>query len=263
MFKNNNKIFFFLILAVVTSIAHVAERFHFYYFNPDSTQSNLRQLKSNMDIALQKNDIQASFQPFTRFTDFDQQIRKNRPALLYVPHWYFKRYGDELGLRPLLYSWRNGKSSYQKRLITHIRSKKKLDALSDTTLAMTPMGSDGRAVLDKLVYSSRNKKAKNFSIIEVPRDADAVFAVALGQVDSALVSGSILKLLEKRNPKLTSSIRVIAETQPITLPILCYLEGSITDEKLELLRQQLQQNTQYKDRNIPIILGIDTWKSTI
>jgi len=257
----NNKLYLLLFLVFATGIAHVAERVKFYYFNPDSTQSNLRQLKSHMDTALQKNDIQASFQPFARFTDLDDQIRKDRPALLYVPHWYFEQFGKELGLRPLLRSWRDNKSVYQKRLITNIQTKKSFNKQINTTLAMTTMGPGSHAVLDRLRFFDSDNKIGNFNIIEVPKDADAVFAVALGQVDSALVSSSSLQLLEKRNPRLISSVQVIAETLPINLPILCYVEGTITEKKLETLRQQLLNDALKKDKNIPSILDIDTWGS--
>lgn len=213
-----------------------------------------------MDAALHENEIPASFQPFAHFSDIDKQIRKNQPTLLYVPYWYFERFGAELGLRLLLKSSRENKPDYQKKLITHIRfnSNNKQSAL--TTLAMTTMGPDSGAIMKQLTYLDKHSKLSNYSIIEVPKDADAVFAVALGQVDSALVSSSILDLLQKRNPRLISSIQVIAETPPITLPVLCYLKGTITDNQLDKLRQQFLQDANTDGKNIPEILGIDAWR---
>lgn len=248
----------FLVLSA--GIAHVAEQLQFYYFNPDSIQSNLRQLKSHMDTVLQKNEIQASFQPFAHLSDLDNQIRKNQPTLLYVPYWYFERYGNELGLQPLLTSWRNDKPDYQKKLITNILPRQNFGHQISKTLAMTTMGPDNTSILNRLTYYNDTNKTGQYNIIEVPKDADAVFAVALGQVDSALVSSSILQLLEKRNPKLISSIQIIAETQPINLPVLCYLKGTIKDKQLEMLRQQFQKDASMEGRNIPKILGIDTWR---
>jgi len=254
----NKKIYFLISLVLVTGVAQVAERIQFYYFNPDSIKSNLRQLKSNMDSVLQKNNIPAAFQPFAKFSDFNDNIRTQRPSLLYVPYWYFERYGKELKLRPLLTSLQDKKTNYQKKLITNINSKKSIGHLDHSSLAMTTMGPDSKSMLNNIVFSDNSINTKKFSIIEVPKDIDAIFAVALGQVDSALVSSINLQLLEKRNPRLTKSIRVIANTKPMTLPILCYLEGTLTEEKIKELRVQLK-NTDNLEQSVAQVLGVDAW----
>jgi len=216
-----------------------------------------------MDSVLTQNRQAFSFQPFSRLEDFDKQLRAERPSLLYVPYWYLERYGKEIGLRPLLQSIRLDKSTYQKQLITNIRSNKKIKELENGSLAMTTMGPESRSMLNTLIFSEHKMDVDKLSIVEVPKDADAVFAVALGQVDSALVSETNLQRLKQRNPRLTASVRIIADSKPITLPVLCYLEGAFSEEELEALRKQLQDSTTQKGKSIYKILNIDTWRPQI
>jgi len=261
---NNKKKYTLLIcLLLLVSAAKVAEHLSFFYFNPDSHQSNLSQLKSDMDSALIHNQQKFSFQPFARLDDFNKQLRSQRPSLLYIPHWYLDRFGKELGLRPLLHSLRENKTTYRKQLITNIRSNKKIHELENGSLAMTTMGPDSRSILNSVIFSQHKIRAEKLSIVEVPKDADAVFAVALGQVDSALVSETSLQLLKLRNPRLTASVHVIADTKPITLPVLCYLEGTFTEKELDTLRKQLSKPSPQKGKSIFNILNIDTWRPQI
>ena len=257
--NNNNKIYIVLFLLLLAGVAKVADTLSFFYFNPDSAQSNLSQLKTDMDASLSGSQQAISFQAFSRHENLLEQVKAGKPSLLYVPFWYIQRYGKELGIKPLLYSSRLDKTTYQKKLITNISSNKSIAELENSTMAMTTMGPDSRTILDSIIFSKHKLDSNKLSIIEVPKDADAIFAVALGQVDSALVSESNLTHLKQRNPRLTAAVRVIGSTNSISLPILCYVEGTLNEKELESLRAFVLKNGKTNNKKITDILNIDAW----
>jgi len=259
----NNKIIFVIGLLLLMGLAIAGSRFSLFYYNPDSAQSNLGQLKTDVDMLFTHNKNDVTFQAFSHFSDFDKQLRANRPILAYVPHWYLQQYGEELGLSPLLHSVRDDKTTYNKLLITNISSSKKAGGLKDASMAMTTLGPESRSILNKVLFTEHNVNADTLSIVEVPKDTDAVFAVALGQVDSALVSEASLRRLEKRNPRLTAAVKIVAETKPLALPILCYFDGTLDDAALAELRKQFLNSTPFKSKSIFSIFNIDTWRAQL
>ncbi len=83
-----------------------------YYLNPDSPQGNLVQLKRTMDDFFAKANPPITFQPFAHLVDFEEQLKVNTPAFLFIPGWYLKNYGSELNLRPLITPVRKGINTY-------------------------------------------------------------------------------------------------------------------------------------------------------
>ncbi|MHB8810161.1 MAG: substrate-binding domain-containing protein, partial [Desulfobulbaceae bacterium] len=96
---------------------YAATKIKFYYFNPDSVQSNFSLLSRGFGNFLQQAGLDATFQAFTQKSDFDQRIMDIQPDVVLVPSWYFQQYGQSLGLTPLLTSLENGKPNYTKVLM--------------------------------------------------------------------------------------------------------------------------------------------------
>ena len=236
----------------------------FYYYNPDSPQNNLSIVKSAFDSALTSIsgslDQQITFQPFSRLSDFDAQVRKKQPAIIYIPNWYLKSFGNELNIRPFLYSIRQGKSSYRKQLIINRKNPGNIIQLQHKTMAMTTMGPQSQNILNRIIFTQHRLTASNLSIVDVPKDTDAIFAVALGQVDSALVASFNLSKLQQINPRLTAAVYTAAESKPILLPVLCYIKGTISQGDLQLIKQQFMHAAQPEQKSLLEILHIDAWR---
>ena len=92
------------------------------------------------------------------------------------------------------------------------------------------------------------------------KDTDAIFAVALGQVDSALVASFNLSKLQQINPRLTAAVYTAAESKPILLPVLCYIKGTISQGDLQLIKQQFMHAAQPEQKSLLEILHIDAWR---
>lgn len=237
-----------------------AENFVFYYFNPDSSQSNLARLKSEMDICLGRLDPALTFQPFTHQVDFNRKIQEGAAALVFLPYWYLQKHAETLGLRPLLIPVRNHKTSYRKTLLVGRNSGLTLNNLGGAALAMTPMGVSSSESLKELLRLERAFPAEKIRVVLVPKDSDALFALALGQVDMALVAEENLEMISRINPRIAQAVRPLLATSPIPLPVLCYREGKMPMEKIERLKKAILEDRvtaeQFKE-----ILQIDDWQT--
>jgi hypothetical protein len=228
----------------------------FYFFSPDSPQNNLGRLKSDMESLLEGLDVSIEFQPFARLTDFDLQVREDRPAFVFAPHWYLRRYAGEIGFIPMLQSLREAQNSYRKLLVGRRNGHSGIKQPERMTLAMTSLGPGSKAVLRGLLKKNSVPNLDELSIVEVPKDADAIFAAALGQVDVALVSQANLKLFQTINPKLVDSLEVFSESTPVDMPVLGYIEGSVSEEQKEDLKHFMLSS---QESTVMRTLQIEGW----
>jgi hypothetical protein len=207
-----------------------------FYFNPDSPQNNLSRLKRNMDGFLSSANIPITFQPFTHLVDLENQLKAKPPAFLFVPQWYFEKHGAILNLHPLLIPIRKGTASYRKILLGMKNASFNRVRGPQATLAMTSMGPDGNTTLNSILFSPHGVAARNINAIIVPKDADALFALALGQVDMALVVKENMDLIAKINPNILQSVHPLLESKPIPMPLLCYIEGVASPSTVQELK---------------------------
>ncbi|MBF0266552.1 MAG: PhnD/SsuA/transferrin family substrate-binding protein [Gammaproteobacteria bacterium] len=244
-----------VILPLTDSQASAIKSFYFFY--PDSTQSNLSQVKSEVDSFFKQSDFNVRFQPFSHIKDFNLQITQSKPSFIFIPEWYYQQNKSSLGLKPILRPQRNGSGLYTKVLISQKQSVVNIDNLANHTLAMTTEGDSESSTLTQMLSNYQESSPKDINIINTAKDADAMFAVALGQVDVALVAKSTMEALAKINKRLTKNVKILAESAPIALPVLCYIEGSVTPSDVEKLRHIISEgHGQAKLKNM---FQIDGW----
>lgn len=264
MMRRSVAIGLFLFIAVVVCFDAAWVQSHtsmIYYFNPDSPQSNLSRLKRDMDEFLSKASFPISFQPFAHLVDFEQQLRGIPPAFIFVPEWYIKKYGDRLKLRPLLVPVHQGEASYRKILLGARGTDVDLNTAANITLAMTSMGPDGEAMLKEILFGPRGVATDKINPIIVPKDTDALFALALGQVDMALVAKRNLDQIAAVNPNILQTVRPLLESEPIPMPVLCCLEGVATEDSIkEIIALFLTDKVKKNRSNIREILQINEWQ---
>jgi hypothetical protein len=218
-----------------------ATKFSFYYFNPDSVQSNFSLLTKGFGSFLKEEGFDASFQAFAQKGDFDRKVREERPALLLVPSWYYQEYGENLGLQPLLISLENGKPNYTKILLIRKAAAFTVQQLKGRTVAMTTMGPNTEELLSNNFFKNQGVDFSTMNIIVTPKDADALYALALGQVDAALVGQSTLNMVCSVNQCILKEVREIASSAPIPMPLLCTIHGTLDKDNLAHLKQKFQE----------------------
>ena len=235
---------------------------HFFYFNPDSSHSNLSGLKQSMDTFLTTEGFSYSFQPFTRFRDFDRQVKEAHPALIFLPEWYLKQDGNDKKFKPLMIPVHEHASTYRKILLVAANSPLTADKLASATIAMTPVGSAGMTMLNEVIFKANNINPETLNVITTAKDSDALFALTLGQVKAALISEDNLKAIGAINPQILKTVKTLAVSQPIPLPVLCYAEGSVAKADLDKLRKSLLAGKQNKDTaQLMELLDIDAWRT--
>ena len=243
-------------LSSLPGSAHGDAALRFYYFNPDSPQHNLGRLKSDMESLLEGLGVPIEFQPFARLTDFNRGVRNDRPSFVFAPEWYLQRYAEELQFRPLLQSVRDAQNSYRKLLIARRQATKETIKSGRASLAMTSLGPGSTDILGRILLDDGDLSFDQLSIVEVPKDADAIFAAALGQVEVALVSQANLKQLQSINPRLIDSLQVLGESEPLAMPVLGYLEGAATVDQQNVFKKFMIST---HDSPVMQTLRIDGW----
>lgn len=232
-----------------------------YYFNPDSPQSNLSRLKRGMDDFLSKAKFPITFQPFSHLVDFEQQFNGMPPSFIFVPQWYIDKYGAKMKLQPLLVPVHKGETSYRKILLETKHPNRDLAKSVSVTLAMTSMGPDGDTMLKSILFPPHGVPADKINPIIVPKDFDALFALALGQVDMALVVKNNLDQVASLNPNILRTVRPLMESEPIPMPVLCYVEGVATAEHIEEIKALFINSKAKKNRStIMEMLQINEWQ---
>lgn len=218
---------------------YAASKLEFYYFNPDSVQSNFSLLSRGFGNFLKQAGLDASFQAFAQKSDFDQRIKDKRPDLVLVPAWYFQQYGQSLGLTPLLASLENGKPNYTKILMVRKADPFTVDELKGRTVAMTTMGPHTEELLSEKYFKDQGVDFSAMNIIVTPKDADALYALALGQVDAALVGEATLNMVGSVNQRVLEATKELAVSSPVPTPLLCALPGSADKVEVNKMKEML------------------------
>lgn len=234
----------------------------FYYFNPDSTQVNFQNLNREMDTFLHGNGLQVQFQAFARYRDFHEQVREAKPAFLFIPSWYLDQNGVPPGISPLLLPVRQGQKTYTKLLMTSRASGLTSRDLAGKTVAMTTLGGREEAMLDKMLFKRLGIPAKEMKVLHVSKDLDALIGVAINQVELAFVSREAIAKLRELNPRLAEVVISLAESDPIPLPLLCYIPGKTSAGQLAAFKRVFQERgNKPEDRKIMKMLEFDDWKT--
>ena len=160
---------------------------------------------------------------------------------------------------------RHGATTYRKVLLvaadSHLTAK---DLMTGPTIAMTPVGAAGMTMLNESIFNENGLDGNRLNIVTTAKDSDALFALTLGQVKAALISEDNLKHIGKINPTILNTVKTLAVSKPIPLPILCYAEGTITTADLNKLRESLLAGRQDKHTTqVMEFLDIDAWQAPL
>ena len=265
-----NRIYLLLIVSIIlqgsflsSSCPSIAENPKLYFFNPDSAQSNLGRLKLEIETFFDRSGYPVSFQAFSYQTDFDAKINEQQPKFLFAPEWYIKRHGRQLKIKPFLVPIYKGQTTYRMVLLVAKNSRITLDSQEKLSLAMTPAGPDSVTFLNQVLFPQHQGKAFPFHPVIVPKPADALFALFLGHVDSALVAEEHLEIFKKMLPRIVGGVRPLVLSEPIPMPMLCYSKELVAQTEVEKFKAVLLGEKGNRIRkNLLELLQIDEWQET-
>jgi ABC-type phosphate/phosphonate transport system substrate-binding protein len=156
---------------------------------------------------------------------------------------------------------RNGLTSYKKILLGSLLIGAAASDYEIITFAMTTMGPDGSTETIKELVAKELVSVQQLNIISVPKDLDAILALALGQVKMALVAQDNLQVISDANPRIIRTIKTFNRSITVPMPVLCYLEGRAESDDVEKLVEAFKKMTSEHPRNkIMEMLQIDDWQ---
>lgn len=254
-----------LLLSLFFSVSVSAqEPIDLFYFNPDSVQFNFSLLKKEVDQFFQSSDFEIRFQAFSHQADFDRLLMERRPALVLIPAWYFAQHGKDLALTPLLTPLNNGQPSYSKVLLVRSTALAKETDIAGKTVAATTMGPQTSEQLGIFFSNGHRVDFSTSHLITTPKDADALFALVLGQVDMAVVGKETIREVGGSNQKILAAVKEIIPSKPMPLPLLCITNGSMKQEEIERLRRTLVEGGNRKPRpSFMTMLQYDGWQNAM
>ncbi len=258
-------VFFSLILLWLFNLATppvASPKIDFYFFNPDSSQPNFSALKKSIEGFFQQTDCNTTFQAFSQKVDFDRMVKKTQPPLVYVPDWYYQHYGKQFGLEPFLKPVHDGKTSYTKTLLVRKNSSYTLNGSSTKTVAMTTMGPDTEKKFLHIFQNEYGVDLSKSNIIITPKDVDAFYALALGQVDAALVGMDTLNAVRDANQRIAAMVKEVAHSEPLPMPLLCVTKGKLERGVFHRLKQIFQESSNQPTSPLFMqMLRIDDWET--
>ncbi len=250
-------VFFLLLCSAFTSVTPL----NFFYFFPDSVQSNFSLLTQEVYRFFDKGEIGSKFQAVTHEADFNELIHGSNPDVVLIPAWYYDRYGKSLSLTPLLTSLHEGRQDYTKVLLVRKNSQLNKQRLKGKTIAVTNMGPETAQQLNHYFKDSKLDFSKS-NVIIIPKDADGYYALVLGQVDAVVVRRDTIDMVSKVNPRFVKQVQEIAVSAPIPMPILCVNSSRMDDELVTQLKQLfLESGKQSPPPSFMQMLHISGWKN--
>lgn len=244
---------------IASSFAAGPPIFFFYY--PDSPQNNLGRLKQEVEQFFSSQSFPILFQPVAQISDLNNQIREQHPAFTLVPQWYFDENGKQMQMVPFLSAQCNKSDIYTKILLTRNTSGQPQKQSDARTLALTTMGPGSDKRIKSMLFMHGGLEGNQLDIIVVPKDTDALLALALGQVDIALVTDYTLNQVSSQNPRLGASVTVMPGALPVPMPVLCYTKGVASGQEVQTMKQLLAGRDAFqKSPQLKTMLQIDDWK---
>ena len=243
-------------LAVPARLAPAGGAAKFYFFSPDWRPADLGELAVAMTAALSSRGVNASFQAFTRYEDFERQVAIDAPVFMVAPFWILDDALALLGARVTVLALpsRAGKSTYRKALLC----RSSIDSLADLahgTIAAT-LHSMGPGTSEP-VLSAFHLQADYASIVPVPKDVDALLALRFGQVEAALTTGQQYDAFATSHPGEADALRVLAFSPEVPLPPLFAREDADPALRQQLGRLFAELGQAPRGADVLAMLGFD------
>lgn len=226
-----------------------------FFFSPDFSPGNLSVLKQAAEGYLREAGVDAHFQAFVRFEDFRRELLVQNPEFVVVPAWAVAPGCIDSALRPLAKPVRGGEHTGKKALIAPSKISGVGD-LGEKTIAATmpPAGTLADSSLERL-----RREHPRVRIVAVPKDIDAILAVAFGQVDAAYVSTRQFGLFAAANPELGGELREIGYAESTPFPMI-YATASANDADVDKMKHAaLTAGEVGSGKRLVGLLGYDGW----
>jgi len=210
----------------------------FFYFDPDTRLHDFELLKTRFEESLPPS---YSFQPFLRANDLIGEVTGREVRFLILAADRTGALAPNRTAIPLLFPESNGRTAYRKRFLSR----------GDGGAIHTAAGT--RRI-------SLGEGSDSWSWVIVSKDLDALLAVALGQVDAAVVDPESISLLRSINPDALARLTVGDDTEEMMNAPLCFIRELASPAEVSDVKERfLEMDDRKEGRDLLLLLGYDRW----
>ena len=257
----------FLITALATTgllCGHSSETraAEFLFYEPELAADNLGQITTSMTAFMREAGVDVDFQAFARFEDFRREIARRQPAFVAGPSWALPEICEHTELGRIAEPTISNTAFAEKTLVTY-RTSDEVTPVDKATIktiaAIVPSGTSVRELYPKLAAFLRSRPA--VKLVTVPKDLDAVLAMAFGHADAAFISHRRLEQLKATRPNVARGLVPIGLTEKVTLPAVYATEFAEPNDSNELAIAFSKMRSRQIGPDLLAMLGYDDWKT--
>jgi len=246
-----------LVVGLLLSAPVLADEGQVLLFDPDGSYGNLQELTSYFQKFLDKQSPGWTFQAVRQRSVFEDLVKQPGKRLAIVSSEYL-RSGGTGKLTPLLVPAVGDDYYYRKLLVDNGTGDKK--ALADKSIAVTNVNGAASPQARALVAELGSLGATNASLVNVPKDVDALMALYFGQVDAALVTPSSIDVLKRVNPVAAGALRVLFEFGKLLRPPLCAPMKSMPPAQVDAMTKIMKSMSEDTNgKEVMRRMGFDNW----
>ncbi|HMV45635.1 MAG TPA: hypothetical protein PK079_25250 [Leptospiraceae bacterium] len=202
---------FEIILLFCVQFSVFAEEFTIVYFDPDGNLRNITSLQSEGNKYFQSISPDINFIVIASEQILSTELEKLKPQIMIVQSLYYTRQKNSLGFKPFYIFLAKDNHLYFKKIITMNPDFKTLEDLDKKIVA---------SALPKDTTKELTGGERNWKILTVPKDMDALMAIKFRQADAALVAESSLDNFKKLDPTDAQNFNSIFTTKSIFQPLV-------------------------------------------
>jgi ABC-type amino acid transport substrate-binding protein len=199
-----------LLAFLLLNFSIFGEEFNIIYFDPDGNLRNITSLQSEGNKYFQTISPDINFFVIASEQILNTEMERLKPQFMIVQSLYYSRQKASLALRPYFIFLTKENYFYYKKIITMNPEIKSLEDLDKKVVA---------SALPKEITKELTGGERNWKLLTVPKDMDALMALKFKQADAALVAESSLESFKKLDPNDSQSINPIFTTKSIFLPL--------------------------------------------
>lgn len=245
------------LLPVSGGVGSAAGKSKVYFYNPESNINNFASLKTEFDSYLAEFG-NYEFQPFSSRETFEEFLRRDEPALFLLSSWHFQTLRSKYPMKSLLVGSAGGRTT-QRRLLVARKPVPDLGSLRGKNIASAGNKDFTLSLLGQILgREGRRDVAESMRVIPVPKDIDALMAVALGLAHAALTSEGALEQLKTVNPKHYESLQALGKSDELPRVIVAVKEAGPGTQVL--LKAFEQMGSGRKAEYAMQMIGLDGWR---
>lgn len=234
-----------------------AEQGWIYHFDPDSGARNPGKFKAVMNAFVRTLDPDLAFQPFRKHGDLDEQLARVAPRYMIVSVAWLSANKKRLDLRTVLVSTRRGSTTFRRVLVTR---DKALNPKTLTGHSVAATSLNDRASFDHS-FGELGLKRGQLRVVSVSKDVDALLALAVGQVDMALVRPESIPRVGRVNPNATAGLITLYTSPPVGFAPLVAVGPQPEALTKTLVDGFRKAGSTRLGRRTMRMLGIDAWRA--